>query len=237
MVESSTERYVGGAYLGANPEWHEDRATWKANQVRKILTANGVVPRSLLDVGCGTGGILERLASTLDLERAVGYDVSEAAIGLAGEARREQISLHAGDVRSLQDHFDAVLVLDVIEHVEDYFGFLRSIRHLGDAFVFHVPLALNVAAVARMKPIMHARDQVGHIHCFSRETALATLTENGYVIIDDDYTVASLEARPADPLGRRLVRLPRRAAFRLAPDLACRWLGGTSVMILARPAG
>jgi SAM-dependent methyltransferase len=231
----SSDRYVGGAYLGANPEWHEDRAAWKAGHVASILTRNGITPHSVLDIGCGTGGVLEHLTGSFTLDRAVGIDVSEDAIALAGESRHEQVSLQVGDVRDMDDRFDVVLALDVIEHVEDYFGLLRAVQRLGMHFVFHVPLALNVPAIVRMSPITRSREQVGHIHYFGAETARSSLDETGYRVLDEMYTVAGLQARQGDPLRRRLARVPRRAAFRVRPHLACRWLGGSSVLFLATP--
>jgi hypothetical protein len=42
-------------------------------------------------------------------------------------------------------HFDLMLVLDVVEHIEDYFGFLAAIRSKSDfkIFTFHWILAFR----------------------------------------------------------------------------------------------
>lgn len=70
--------------------------------------------------------------------------------------------------------FDVVMAIDVFEHVEDFFGFLRSLREKGTYKIFHIPLDLSVQWVLRSSPLIKQRLSVGHIHHFTKETALAT---------------------------------------------------------------
>ena len=86
---------------------------------------------------------------------------------------------------------------------------------------------------ARASPIRRVRDLVGHLHYFSRDTALATLKDAGYQVIDHFYTANMLELPNIGWRGK-LMLLPRRLAFSLHPDLAARILGGYSLMVLAR---
>ncbi|MDX9745689.1 MAG: hypothetical protein WCX84_00020 [Syntrophales bacterium] len=90
-------------------------------------------------------------------------------------------------------HFDIVMAIDVFEHVEDCFGFLRKLKEKAEYKIFHIPLDLSVQTVLRSFPIIHGRKSVGHIHYFTKETALETLKDTGYLIIDYFYTGGSLE--------------------------------------------
>ena len=130
-------------------------------------------------------------------------------------------------------HFDLVLAADVIEHVEDYLGFLTRLKPMADYKVFHIPLDLSAQSVARSRPITDLRHGVGHIHYFYKQTALAALEDCGYEILDYFYTASRLEL-PNQALSSRIMRIPRRAAFRVNPDLAVRVLGGFSLMVLAK---
>ncbi|WP_322596944.1 hypothetical protein [Bradyrhizobium sp. SEMIA] len=74
---------------------------------------------------------------------------------------------------------------------------------------------------------------MGHIHYFFKQSALATLEDCGYTIVDHCYTASRLEL-PNQALTSRLMRLPRRLLFAAEPDLAVRLLGGYSLLVVAR---
>jgi hypothetical protein len=87
--------------------------------------------------------------------------------------------------------------------------------------------------VLRVRPILETRRQLGHLHYFSKETALATLRDAGFDILDDGYTKSGVEGPSLSTRGRRS-GLVRRMAFRVRPDLAARLLGGYSLLVLAK---
>jgi SAM-dependent methyltransferase len=220
-------------YGDAQPSWHEDDAPWKADHVAAILASHDLAPASVCDIGCGTGGVLDHLVSTLPhITTAVGYEVSARAVALAPTARAARIELVVG---ALDDGrcFDVALVLDVIEHVEDHRGLLALVRPKAEWFVLHIPLDRSVAATLRPGQYERLRRLMGHIHSFTRRTALATLDTAGFDVIDARYTQPAVD-RPTTGL-QRIVRLPRRVGFRVAPNFTARVLGGFSLLVLARP--
>jgi cyclopropane fatty-acyl-phospholipid synthase-like methyltransferase len=227
--------YVDGTYLEASGSWHEEDSPWKATQVERMLDRHGLQPRTICEVGCGAGEILNQLADRLGPgRRLVGYDISPQAIALARMKTRPELEFVQGDfLAATTPVFDLLMAIDVFEHVEDYIGFLRRLRPRGVYKLFHVPLDMNAQMILRASPIRRVRELVGHLHYFSRDTALATLTDAGYEIVDSFYTASQLEL-PNLPLKARLAKLPRRLAFAMHPDLAARILGGFSLMVLAR---
>jgi 3' terminal RNA ribose 2'-O-methyltransferase Hen1 len=86
--------------------------------------------RSVLDLGCGGGRLLQRLLAEPRLERVVGVDVSVRALEQAEArlrldrlppARRDAVSLLQGALTYRDDRlrgFDAAALVEVIEHVE-----------------------------------------------------------------------------------------------------------------------
>jgi hypothetical protein len=79
---------------------------------------------------------------------------------------------------------------------------------------------------------MSLRESVGHIHYFTKDTALAMLVDCGYRIIDFRYTASRLEL-PNQSRSSQVVAPLRKAVHSLNPDLAVRVLGGYSLLVLA----
>ena len=226
--------YTGGEYLENNPTWHQEDAPWKAHQVAKLIVDKSLNPKSVCEVGCGTGQILVQLARDFPATKFVGYDISPHAYDIWNKNKSPSVDYRLQDIfDGSAEHFDMMLIIDVIEHVEDLFGFLRKLRDLSTTKIFHIPLDLSVQSVLRSGPITNLRRSVGHIHYFTKELALSTLQDCGYEIIDFRYTASRLEL-PDQALSSRLMAVPRRILFRINPALTVRILGGYSLLVLAR---
>ncbi len=221
--------YNDGCYLSKNPGWHENDAVWKAAQVLSMLGDRNFRPESIVDIGCGTGGALEVIAGAMNGTRLVGYDPSSQAIGMI--ERSDRVELRVGTPKDVHEHYDLLLSLDVFEHVEDYIGFLRSLRPIADWFIFHIPLDASAQSVIRERPLLLARSTVGHLHYFTRGTALASLETAGFEIVCDRLLF------PNDMPGRRvrtrIANIPRDLGRRLRPRLSARILGGSTLLVLA----
>jgi cyclopropane fatty-acyl-phospholipid synthase-like methyltransferase len=229
------DRYKDGTYLEQNPGWHVEESAWKAQQISRMLRLHNLVPETICDVGCGVGEVLKEVQKRVN-ERCVlwGYDVSPQAIAMSASRANEQLHFKLADIRQEQDvAFDLLLVMDVIEHLEDYFSFLRAIRSDGQYKIFHIPLDLSVQTLMRRQGLLHVHDTYGHIHYFTKEIAIKLLQDAGYEVLDSFYTSRAVEI-PTDLLGRKLLRYPRKLLFALNQDLAVRLLGGFSLLVLAR---
>jgi SAM-dependent methyltransferase len=235
--------YQDSRYLTANPDWHEADAPWKAAQILRLLDRNKprpdriapdrIAPDRIADVGCGTGAILDRVTEVLG-GTGDGYEIAPAAFARAERRARDGLRFHLRDLLATDAVYDLVLAIDVFEHVDDYIGFLRALRRHARRHVFHIPLDMNAQNVMRRGPILKTRREVGHLHYFMKDTALATLEYAGYRIDDWVYTVHAEAAPRSGPLWR-LARLPRALGLRISPDLSVRLLGGVSLLVLCHP--
>jgi hypothetical protein len=124
------------------------------------------------------------------------------------------------------------LVLDVIEHLPDYLGFLQRLKARSRDKVFHIPLDLSVQTVLRKNGLIKRRELYAHLHYFSKETALRTLKDAGYEVLDYFYTPRSIEF--ASTAAEMLLKLPRKLLFTIHRDFTARLLGGFSLLVLAR---
>lgn len=229
-------RYMDGAYLAQTGNWHEDDAAWKAGHIRNMIAAAGLAPRSVADIGCGTGGVIARLQPMLpSVVELTGYEIATPAFRMAEARGNDHLRFINGS--ALDDAaapvYDLALVLDVFEHVPDYLGFLAGIRRLARSFIFHVPLDISIRSLINEWP-MEARRTVGHIHYFTTPTAKATIEESGYRIERSFHTHAIMHPAPKG-WKMKLRRWPHKLLFNYDTDLCAKVLGGCALMVLATP--
>jgi small RNA 2'-O-methyltransferase len=102
----------------SSSELHEERL----EAVLEVLREHG--SSSVLDLGCGSGALLLRLAADPRFRRIVGVDASIQALGVAERALgagMERVSLVHGsflDPRPELAGFDAAVLVEALEHVE-----------------------------------------------------------------------------------------------------------------------
>ena len=229
-----SDLYLSGEYAEKNPTYHIEDSPFKAKQILKMVNKHGLPNGSVCDFGCGAGEVLRQLQLRFPSETLLhGYEISPQGFALAKERENRTMKFFCEDLLSIKvPPYDLLLCVDVVEHVEDYVGLLRELRPKGTYKIFHVPLDLSVQSVLRSTPLKVVRATVGHIHYFSKETALMTLEDAGYEIVDWFYTPSALALRQ-DPKAK-LLKWPRRIVSMISPDLAVRIFGGYSILVLAK---
>ncbi|HEY1658113.1 MAG TPA: class I SAM-dependent methyltransferase [Candidatus Sulfotelmatobacter sp.] len=233
-IDSESAIYRDGSYLQLNPSWHIEESPFKVRQIRRMMERRNLAPKTVCDVGCGAGLVLAELQPYFPSDcDCWGYDVSPEALAMCKNRANARLRFRQCDVRkdSWDAFFDLLLMLDVFEHVEDYLGLLRSVRQKAKQKLFHIPLDLSVQAVLRKNGLLRRRDQHAHLHYFTKETALRTLTDVGYTIVDFFFTPRCIEL--GDLVVQKIARGPRKMSFALLPDFTVRVLGGYSLMVLA----
>ena len=227
------EMYETDLYAQNNPTWHEGDAPWKARQIERMIKQNKLDFKDICEIGCGTGEILLNLEREFPDVQLSGYEIAPQAYERAVVKSTSSTSFYLEDLLASADkHFDLLLAIDVMEHVEDYLSFLKKLRPMARYKILHIPLDLSVQSLARARPILDLRRDVGHIHYFFKQTALASLEDCGYRVVDHFYTASRLEL-PNQARSSRFMRLPRKALYSVSADLAVRVLGGYSLMVLA----
>ncbi len=232
---STTTIYQDGTYLARNPTWHGEDSAWKAERILKMFRMHAIEPTSLCEIGCGSGEMLQHLSQHFQADvLCIGYDISPQAYAMCKPKETRNLRFALKNVFECEDAaFHVILSVDVFEHVEDYIGFLRELKKKATYKVFHIPLDLSVQSVFRGSRLLHWRSLYGHLHYFTKDTALATLRDTGYDVIDHVYTSGSLEL-PTGGWKAKLIKVPRKLLFQLHADLAARLLGGFSLLVLAK---
>jgi hypothetical protein len=233
-MSKKAEIYQNGEYLGNHPDWHEEDSEWKAKKIAGILTKNNVNPKSICEVGCGAGEILNQLHSTFKGANVTGYEISQDAFEFCSKKQKEGLNFKLEDILNPdnKEHYDVLLCIDVFEHVEDYFSFLRKLREKADYKVFHIPLELSVVGMLSKNRLMNSRRKFGHLHYYSKDTALACLRDTGYTIVDSYYSRRSFEVNSGG-FSKKFMNLFRRL-FNFNRDLSVRLFGGESLLVIAK---
>jgi cyclopropane fatty-acyl-phospholipid synthase-like methyltransferase len=233
MSTESDNLYQTGEYVRRNPTYHVEDSPWKARQIHKMMLKHGLAPQTICEIGCGAGEVLRQMQSLLPPETEFfGYEISPEAFALCCVRENQRLRFFHQDLLNDARQFDLLLCIDVFEHVEDYLAFLRGVRPRSAHKIFHIPLDLSVQGVLRSLP-MREREQVGHLHYFTKDTALATLQDAGYTVVDWFYTHGAI-AHPRSLKARLLAIWPRQLLFALNQDMTVLILGGYSLLVLAQ---
>jgi tRNA G46 methylase TrmB len=58
---SSGDIYTEGEYLKNNPTWDVEDAPWKADLIFRMMQKHQIDPKTICEIGCGSGEILRHL--------------------------------------------------------------------------------------------------------------------------------------------------------------------------------
>lgn len=181
----------------------EDCYWWFEGSMQFILSALSDVPccatGRILDAGCGTGGLLKRLAS----RKAWGVEIASEGLGLC--RRRGLNNVLQASTMSLpfrSESFDVVLSIDVLVHqwVPDDIGALREMQRV------LVPGGFVLLQVAAYRFLWSSHDVATLTrHRYTRDELAEKIERSGFELLRITYRNTLLS-----PLAV-LVKLLRRA--------------------------
>jgi ubiquinone/menaquinone biosynthesis C-methylase UbiE len=129
MSAVSRKRRVQDHFERVAPEYDgwKRRAWYYYRWLARIVCAEVPVGARVLDVGCGTGVLLDAVRPA----HGVGVDLSPAMVRLARD-RFPRLQFRVGDAEALEpgEAFDRVMMVDVLEHLGDPRSALASVRRV-----------------------------------------------------------------------------------------------------------
>lgn len=226
--------FVSGEYIQKIPQWHTEDSAWKARGILQMFERNHLSPRMIAEVGCGAGEVLRQLQLQMDPQCLfVGYDIAPQAIELSRSRQNDRLHFRLGDIAKEPDaHFDLLLILDVLEHQENYFSFLRQMKPLAPLKIFHQVLDLSMYTLFQRDGLTKRRRVLEDLHFFTKDTALQALKDEGYEIFDWFYAPRSIYR--SSSVKQKFRQLPRALCFAFHNDFAVRLLGGYTLFVLAK---
>lgn len=233
---SITDMYTNGEYLKENPTWDSEDSEWKAEQILKIIEKNKLEYSSIYELGCGGGDVIRYLQQKIDNNNCTykGYEISPQAYEICKSKENANLHYVLKDFLLEKDvKCDIILLIDLIEHLENYHEYLRTIKSSSQYKILHIPLEFFAVSAIYEKLLLNQRKKVGHIHYFTKGIAIAMLEELDYEIVDYFYT-------PGYTLNRnygfkdKLIKIPRIIFSHISKDITARIFGGYSLMVLVK---
>lgn len=138
---------------------------------------------SVAEIGCATGELIATFPG-VSIKRRVGFDLSQMNIH-AASARFPGTTFRTDDFRSFLEHFDIVILSDVLEHVPDDIQFLRDAANLGRLVLVNLPLEKSLDNLFRN---YGPDDSSGHLRKYSLVDGMRLFDAAGLAVIDFQRT-------------------------------------------------
>ncbi len=185
--------------------WGQDTASLKSSHptaIRLFQSLKALASLSdnakILEVGCGAGQFIRALKHNLPNSDCYGFDVSEVAINKA-KVNRDGVNYLVGpsDRWPLVDRFfDAVVIYDVLEHVESVEQTMAEIRRVlkpGGLVYAFIPCegdSLSIWHCLRFNKKLDTLTNryAGHINRFSRARWQKIFIDSGFQIVNKKYS-------------------------------------------------
>jgi hypothetical protein len=143
------------------------------------LLPQGKVLASALEIGCATGELIGNVPVVVG-GRRTGCDISPANIAAAA-ARFTDVDFFAGDFNDMHTaEYEAVILSDILEHVEDDVSFLRLASKLGRCTLINLPLEDNWLNNRRA---YGPEDSSGHLRRYNLKQGLDLIGRAGLNVI------------------------------------------------------
>lgn len=233
MMENK-DIYTGDEYISRNPTYHEEDSLWKAERIFELLSTAGITPSSVCEVGCGAGGILAALQKKLpDGTKLHGYEIAPRAYEICRKKTNANLTFTLGDITAMETPvFDLLLCIDVIEHIDDINGFLQKIRNKAEYKLFNIPVEKSLYKNLIPGRLEVSREKYGHIHFFTRRSAEALLSQNGFNIILSRLIPIGVACSTG--LDARLGRYPVKLISAISDSLSAVLFGAHSLLVVCR---
>ena len=232
--------YEDEKYLSENKTWHVEDSPWKATQILRLINGHNIKlgTGTICEVGCGAGEILVQLSRQLSNDCTfVGYDISPQLQNIWRERENDRIRFISQDFLTSKEFYDILMFIDLIEHIEDYIGFLRKIKDRGHYKIFNFPLEIFAIKALMGHKYLNSRAKYGHIHYFNKDICLSVLKELDFEIVDFFYAPGAIDLSSTTTsisTLSKMAKIPRILLSKFSTDLTAKLLGGYSLFVLAK---
>lgn len=228
-----TNIYEDGTYLKNNPSWDIEDSRFKFNSIDKILIKNSLKIKSICEIGCGAGEILNFIKNKYPDIKCTGYDI---AYGLENFwSKIDDVNFNKQDfLKNNNEKFDIIYFADVLEHLDSPFEYLLEAKKFCNKIIIYLPLDISVFSVLKNLSLIRQVKKVGHIHFYTKEIFLEILRLKNFHIVDYSYTdpFNDKELLKNKSIPERLLAKIRSLCSFLNKSLSARILGGQTLTII-----
>lgn len=242
--ERNENLYSAHSYKENTNNWEDDVSIFRGVALREVLEDGKIAEKinTILDVGCGSGGVLAHLSMQKEFEAKVleGIDISPVAVDIARRLADEKGAggrVHFA-VRSIEDlaeseSRDLICLIHVLEHCPDMLEMLEACAERSNYIYINVPLEINLFYVLRFNLIANQYNKYGHLHFFDEMFFVTWLEKNGFEILSRGYARDYLIDKPG--FGYNVIKAARWVFDKVfGPALTAKVLAGVSGCYLVK---
>lgn len=159
---------------------------WKIKNLLELISPQS--SESIVDIGCGSGALLEKVAAELKPTTISGIDISDKALSAARTEIKCGIFIKSNLEKKLpfkDKSFDIAIVCDILEHVKCPKDLAKEAQRISKYTVFKIPLEnahyWNLLEKMGRYESVGGRHSSGHLYKWNRMQA-RSLIETGTVI-------------------------------------------------------
>lgn len=160
---------------------------WKVRKLVQLIPAD-FKAEIVLEVGCAFGVLLNNIADRLRLKARIGVDISSKNIEAAKKLFPDCIFfqgtfeefISAQSVEIKDSRFDLIVLSDIIEHLPDDLGFLKTVSNYSSFVLLNLPLEKSLSTRNRE---YGEQDPSGHLRCYDEAIAIQLVTKAGFEIV------------------------------------------------------
>lgn len=199
MTELRIDIHVEETVYEAPSTWRLLGAKGKSDHVVALCEANGLKPRSLLDVGAGDGSILKCLSDRAFCGEMHAVEISKSGVEvILAQSIPSLKSCQVFDGYHLpfpDNSFDIAILSHVLEHVEFERALLRELVRVSRHQIIEIPMDW----VRLHDEIYHALGpSYGHINAHSPDGLRFLLATENMVVLDEMIGRYSIELQEYD---------------------------------------
>jgi len=166
------------------------------DQIRNEIDV--LLPKSIgtvMEIGCGTGNTLKWLKREYGANRTIGVEISNDAAQIARKNCDMVHSINAvtefDELASYKDRIDVVLLLDILEHLENPWEFLRALKTLLADNAVVIASIPNIRSIKVVGPLVFKGQwryansgilDITHLRFFTRESSVDLFNSSGYSV-------------------------------------------------------
>ena len=198
--EKALARFYENLSCSPDEEYYHNPVGLERKQ-RIVTFIKGIMPRRVLDVGCGDGNISRELLEIVDI---TGVDIAPKRVSRACTLGIKVVCADVLRLPFVKGSFDCAICSEVIEHVIYPEQLLAEIRHVlgpGGMLVLTVPLEkqgsynslrdipledLAKLDYAVLKQRYHVKND--HLTFFTEDKIMSMLQFGGFVVVAKEYT-------------------------------------------------
>ncbi len=192
--------------LDMEAEWLRRGAQEKVNSIQQLLATLPSRPRTMIELGCGTGAVITECQRRNLADEYAAIDYSPDAIDYV-RRHTNGIAAFVADItdpNSLPRAYDVVVLSHVLEHLEQPREFLQALQKIDFRYLIaEVPLEDLLGA--RIKALFRdrRRNTAGHVQFFTAASFTRLLRSTGMRVLGTRRYVPRLDEGTIDFVCRK----------------------------------